>query len=120
MAAGSKGAGSSSSPPASRREKSSTSLTTLSKVLLASRMWPTWRAAVLVSPRERRSTSAKPMMAVSGVRSSWVMLARKSDLAAEAVSASSRALARSISSFLRSVMSREVTSRMFEPSPSRE
>ena len=41
MAAGSKGAGSSSSPPASRREKSSTSLTTLNKVLLASRMWPT-------------------------------------------------------------------------------
>ena len=78
-------AASSSTAPASSREKSSTLLTSSSRVALASRIRPAWRASSRGQPRASpASTPEKPMMALSGVRSSWVMLARKSDLAAAA------------------------------------
>src|SRR5215211_43570 len=51
-------------------------------------------------------TSAKPMMALSGVRISWLTLARKSDFAEEAFSASRLALVRSSSARFHCVMSR--------------
>ena len=99
--AGSNGAGSSSTAAASSREKSSTLLTRSSRVALASPIRRTWRASSPSSRGEPRSRPAKPMMALSGVRSSWVMLARKSDLAAAAASASSRASISLASSSLR-------------------
>ncbi len=52
------------------------------------------------------SRSAMPMMAFIGVRISWLMLARNSDLARFAASAISLAFCRSASACLRSVMSR--------------
>ncbi len=51
-------------------------------------------------------TSAKPMIALSGVRISWLTLARNSDLAVEARSASRLALVRSSSARFHCVMSR--------------
>ncbi len=56
------------------------------------------------------------MMALSGVRSSWLILARKLDLARLALSARSRAAISSRSCALRSVMSR-VTATMSEALP---
>ncbi len=55
-------------------------------------------------------------MAFRGVRSSWLILARKLDLARLAASAASRAAISSRSCALRSVMSR-VTATMSEASP---
>ncbi len=54
-------------------------------------------------PRARR---VKPITLVSGVRSSWLILARKSLLTAAAASAAARAARRSASMALRLVMSR--------------
>src|SRR5215510_4529949 len=51
-------------------------------------------------------TSAKPMMAFIGVRISWLTLARKSDFADEAFSASRLALVRSSSARFHCVTSR--------------
>lgn len=48
-----------------------------------------------------------PKSPLSGVRSSWLMLARKFDLALLAASAASLAARRACSESLRSVMSRE-------------
>ena len=49
---------------------------------------------------------AKPRMALSGERSSWLMLERKSDLARLAFSAVALALVSAASTLLRSVRSR--------------
>ena len=55
--------------------------------------------------------SEKPMMALSGVRSSWLIIARKSDLARLAPSASSFARFSSVSARMRSVTSKKMPSR---------
>ena len=60
--------------------------------------------------------SAKPMMALSGVRSSWLTWARKVDLARLALSAASLALRRSPSIALRAVMS-SLTARKWVTAP---
>ena len=104
--AGSNGAGSRSTAPASRREKSRTPLTSSSRVSLASPISRAWRTSGPSSRGDCFNTPAKPMMALSGVRSSWVMLARKSDLAAAAASAATRASISSASSSLRRWMLR--------------
>ena len=67
-----------------------------------------------------RSTPEKPRMAVSGVRSSCVMLARKSVLAAAAASERAKASINSPSSAFLLVMSRETPSSRPLPSLSRE
>src|SRR3546814_12443834 len=53
-------------------------------------------------------TSEKPMIAFSGVRSSWLMLARNADFARLAASAASRAERNSCSRCSREVMSVKV------------
>jgi hypothetical protein len=63
-----------------------------------------------------RINSLKPMMALSGVRSSWLILARKADLALLAASARSCAASISSSCALRVEMSRE-TLTMFRTLP---
>ena len=106
-AIGSQGCGSISNAPNSSLEKSSTSLTTSSRVPLASLISCACRASRSESSPESFRTPEKPMMAFSGVRSSWLMLARKSALAAAPASARSRASTSSRSSALRAVTSRE-------------
>ena len=61
--------------------------------------------ALAASSASSRSISVMPMMALSGVRSSWLMLARNWLLARLACSASSLACCNSISACLRAVMS---------------
>ncbi|MNR29218.1 hypothetical protein D3C85_1465920 [compost metagenome] len=58
--------------------------------------------------RSRPSTSIRPTTPFIGVRISWLMAARKADLARLACSASSRAWVRLAIRFLRSRMSRKV------------
>ena len=58
------------------------------------------------------------MMALSGVRISWLILARNSDLAVEAFSASRRALISSSSLRFQAVMSRS-TAQSLSPSSMR-
>ena len=83
---------SSSIRPASTLDRSSTSLSRASRCRPASRMsctYSAWRS--LSSPNIRSSsTSEKPMTALSGVRSSCDMLARKSDLCWLVVASSRR------------------------------
>ena len=62
-------------------------------------------------------TSAKPMMADSGVRTSWLILARKSDFWALASSAARFAEVSSRSARLKAVMSRS-TAQNFRSGPS--
>ena len=62
-----------------------------------------WRCSAVSGVVE--STSSVPETATSGVRSSWLIVARKRDLARSALSAASRAVVSSASSALRSVMS---------------
>ena len=52
-------------------------------------------------------------MALSGVRISWLILARKSDFADEALSASFFAVSNSSSAFFHSVRSRKMAQRLF-------
>ena len=59
------------------------------------------------------------MMALSGVRISWLILARKSDLADEARSAARLAVSSSSSAFFHCVMSRSTAQNFWPPSPSR-
>ena len=59
------------------------------------------------------------MMALSGVRISWLILARKSDLADEARSAVRLALSRSSSARFHCVMSRSTAQNLLPPSPMR-
>ena len=68
--------------------------------------------------RESCSRPAKPMIALSGVRSSWVMLARKSDLAPAPPWRPRRASISSCCSPLRSVITRVVDSMPSPPSAS--
>ena len=118
-ARGSKGSGSSSNAPASIFEKSSTSPITPSRVWLASWINPAWRASCSDRDFDVFSTPVKPRMAVSGVRSSWVMFARKSVLAAAAAWAPARASFSSSSSALRWETSRDTPNRRPDPSLSR-
>ena len=104
--------GSSSKAPASSLEKSSTSPTTPSRVWLASWIRPAWRASCAGQRLGLRAARRRSRwMAVSGVRSSWVMLARKSVLAAAAASERASASFSSASSALRWPTSRETPSR---------
>ncbi len=64
------------------------------------------RAASSISASSCTIISEKPMMALSGVRSSWLMVARKRVLAASACSAAVRARSSACSWILRSVTSR--------------
>ncbi len=58
------------SSSASMRCRSSTSLTRVSRWRPALRMWSTWS---MRAPARSRSSCAKPMIALSGVRISWLM-----------------------------------------------
>ncbi len=64
-------------------------------------------------------TSEKPMMAFSGVRISWLILARKSDLARLARSARCLASVSSSSAFFHWVMSRSTAQNLVGSSPIR-
>ncbi len=59
------------------------------------------------------------MMALSGVRISWLILARKSDFADEARSAVRLALSSSSSALFHCVMSRSTAQNLSPPSPTR-
>ncbi|MDT4837215.1 hypothetical protein FQZ97_709390 [compost metagenome] len=59
---------------------------------------------------ERCSSSRLPMIALSGVRISWLIMARKADFAWLAWCAASRALSKARSAFLRVVMSEKLHS----------
>ena len=61
-------------------------------------------------------TSENPMIALSGVRSSWLIMARKSVLVRFAVSAASFASCNASLASRRSVTSRNIPSQMMEPS----
>ena len=108
--AGANGSGVISKLPVSIFDMSRMPLTT------DSRWWPESLISVRVFVRGARrraasrssfvSISEKPMMALSGVRSSWLMVARKRLLAALARSASARASSSACSCTLRSVTSR--------------
>ncbi len=90
--------------PDSMRVMSSTSLIRLSRCRPPLRIWRTL-SACSASSSSSSSTWAKPRIALSGVRRSWLMRDRNSLFARLARSASSRASCTSSSLFLRAVMS---------------
>jgi len=111
-ARGSIGSGDSATWPVSILETSSTLLTIASIAWPLVVMWSMKRRALGGIPSIVCSTVAKPMTPFSGVRISWLMLARNTLLASEAASAAA-VLARSSSSSAR----RRVTSRMTVTTP---
>src|SRR6185437_3110096 len=74
------------------------------------------RAASSISECSCTIISEKPMIAFSGVRSSWLMVARKRVLAASAASVALRANSSACSCILRSVTSR-ITATTSDPDP---
>ena len=106
--------------PDSMTARSRISLISFSRCQPASRIWvirPDWAA---VGGGAADSISwAKPRMALSGLRSSWLMLERKSDLARLAFSAADLAISRLmfVSWSARSKRFRSVTSRAAANTP---
>ena len=101
------GSSESDSFPDSIAARSRISLMSCSRYHPACRIWSMLAFWAGVGGGESESISwAKPRIALSGERSSWLMLERNSDLARLAFSATEVALMSSASTFLRSVRSR--------------
>jgi len=71
------------------------------------------------APHDHGNTSEKPMIALRGVRISWLTLAMKFDFAADTRSASRRAATSSSSVFFHGVRSRKMAQYLSVPSPIR-
>ncbi len=92
--------------PDSISARSRISLISFSRYHPACRIWSMLRFCETVGTGEPDSMSwAKPRMALSGVRSSWLMLERKSDLARLAFSARAMACCSFSSTCLRTELS---------------
>ena len=91
------------------------SLTTVSRDALDVRTSSAWRCRSWGRRPEATIRSVKPMMALSGVRISWLIAARKSVLAALARSAAALASARASPCARRSETSRKVATIVGSP-----